>query len=112
MQFSLIWLSCVKIKNLFVKRDMDCGTPRDVRGGRVLRPHSLPARSCAAKEGDHFGLLGEFGLGTLGLGTPHSLLGISVGGDRGGSDQVLVSLEVRDLGSFLRRLVSHLWGRI
>ena len=41
-------------------------------------------RSCGAEEGGGFELLGRLELGTLGLGTPHSLLGISGGADRGG----------------------------
>ena len=60
------------------------GAPQDARGGKVQRPHSLPGRSCDAEEGGGFELLGRLELGTLGLETPHSLLGISGGADRGG----------------------------
>ena len=59
-------------------------TPLGAKGGKALRPHSLPGRSCGAEEGGGFELLGRLELGTLGLETPHSLLGISGGADRGG----------------------------
>ena len=88
------------------------GTPQDARVGKALRPHSLPGRSCGAEEGGCFELLVRLGLGTLGLGIPHSPLGISGGADGVGFGQVLGSLGVRDLGSLLLRQGSHLWGRI
>ena len=82
-------------------------TPLGAKGGKALRPHSLPGRSCGAEEGGGFELVER-----LGLVTPHSLLGISGGADRGGFGQALESFAVRGLGSLLWMRGSHLLGRI
>ena len=87
-------------------------TPLGAKGGKALRPHSLPGRSCGAEEGGDFELVETLGLEPLGLGKPHSLLEISGGADRGGFGQALGSFAVRGLGSLLWMRGSHLLGRI